>query len=179
MSISICQHNIIFTIDGEWETEQRRVRDRAAVASDGVRDRATEGERQSSGAAERVRDKLAERVREQSSWERAWERKKERKRVVRELSSARVLELGFNKITILPLKMSKLTKQAFLCFGPVFKYRPVQPVFVGTRSVRSVFLPIQNIGVNRTGLLAGTVYFDRTGQYGTKLTTLRNRPKTL
>ena len=74
-------------------------------------------ERQSSGAAERVRDRLAERVREQSSWERVWERKKERKRVVQEqLGSVRVLELGFNKITILPLKMSKLTKQGLFMF---------------------------------------------------------------
>jgi len=54
---------------------------------------------------------------------------------VRELGSARVLELGFNKITILSLKMSKLTKQAFLCFGPVFKYWPVQPVFAGTAGI--------------------------------------------
>ena len=94
---------------------------------------------------------------------------------MRELGSARVLELGFNKITILPLKMSKLTKQAFLCFGPVFKYRPVQPIFAsmaGTRPVRPVFLPVRNIGVNRTGLPAGTVYSGRISQYGTVLTTL-------
>ena len=35
---------------------------------------------------------------------------------MRELGSARVLELGFNKITILPLKMSKLTKQGLFMF---------------------------------------------------------------
>ena len=85
-----------------------------------------------------------------------------------ELGSAMVLELGFNKITILPLKMSKLTKQAFLCFGPVFKYQPVQHYL----PVRPVFLPVRNIGVNHIGLPAGTVYSDRTGWYGTELTTL-------
>ena len=52
---------------------------------------------------------LAERVREQRL-QSSLERKKERKRDVQEqLGSVRVLELGFNKITILPLKMSKLT----------------------------------------------------------------------
>ena len=153
---------------GEWEIEQRRR----------VRDRAAASERQSSEATERVRDRLAERVREQSSWERAWERKKERKRAVRELGSARVLELGFNKITILPLKMSKLTKQGLFMFlsgiqipagivgicqyGRYSRYLPVRPVF----------LPIRNIGVNRTGLPAGTVYSGRTNRYGTELTTL-------
>ena len=43
------------------------MRDRVAAASDGVRDRAAEDEKQSSGATERVRDRLAKRVREQSS----------------------------------------------------------------------------------------------------------------
>ena len=43
-------------------------------------------------------------------------REKERKRAVRVLGSARVLELGFNKITILPLKMSKLIKQGLFMF---------------------------------------------------------------
>ena len=164
------RQNVTWEWPREWETEQRRVRDRATAASDGVRDRAAVSERQSSGAAERVK--------EQSNWERAWERKKERKRAVRELGSARVLELGFNKITILPLKMSKLTKQGLFMFlsgiqipagivgicqyGRYSRYLPVRPVF----------LPIRNIGVNRTGLPAGTVYSSRTGQYGTKLTTL-------
>ena len=172
------RQNVTWEWPREWETEQRRMRDRAMAASDGVKDRAAVSERQSSGAAERVKDRLAERVKEQSSWERAWERKKERKRAVRELGSARVLELGFNKITILPLKMSKLTKQGLFMFlsgiqipagivgicqyGRYSRYLPVRPVF----------LPIRNIGVNRTGLPAGTVYSSRTGQYGTELTTL-------
>ena len=38
--------------------------------------------------------------------------------------------------------------------------------------IRPVFFPVQNKGVNRTGLLAGTVYTDRTGRYGTVLTPL-------
>ena len=153
------------------------MRDRAAAASDGVRDRAAASERQSNDEREteqrRVRNRAAELLREwETDWPREWEnraaekerereRKKERKRAVRELGSARVLELGFNKITILPLKMSKLTKQAFLCFGPVFKYRPVQLVFAGlagTRPVWPVFLQVWNIGVNHTGLPAGMVW---------------------
>ena len=43
-----------------------------------------------------------------------------------------------------------------------FLYRPVRPVF----------FPVRNREVERTGLLAGTVYSDRTGRYDTKLTTL-------
>ena len=97
---------------------------------------------------------------------------------MQELGSARVLELGFNKITILPLKMSKLTKQGLFMFlsgiqipagtvgicqyGRYSRYLPVRPVF----------LPIRNIGVNRTGLPAGMVYSGRTDRYGTELTTL-------
>ena len=38
--------------------------------------------------------------------------------------------------------------------------------------VRPVFFPVRNRGVERTGLLAGTVYSGRTGRYGTELTTL-------
>ena len=38
--------------------------------------------------------------------------------------------------------------------------------------IRPVFFPVQNKGVNRIGLLAGTVYTDRTGRYGTVLTPL-------
>ena len=44
-----------------------------------------------------------------------------------------------------------------------FLYRPVRLVLAdsklaGTRLVRSVFFPIRNKGVERTGLLAGTVW---------------------
>ena len=85
---------------------------------------------------------------------------------MRELGSARVLELGFNKITILPLKMSKLTKQG------LFMFRSGIQIPAGTRPVRPVFLPVRNIGVNHTGLLAGMVYSGSTGRYGTVLTTL-------
>ena len=58
------------------------------------------------------------------------------------------------------------------CSGPVSNYRPVQSDFVGTMSVRPVFFPVQNRGVERTGLLAGTVYSSRTGRYSTKSITL-------
>ena len=42
--------------------------------------------------------------------------------------------------------------------------------------VRLVFFPVRNRGFIRTGLLAGTIYSDRTGQYGTKLTSLVKSP---
>ena len=56
-----------------------------------------------------------------------------------------------------------------------FLYRPVRPVPAGIARnwpVWPVFFPVQNKGVERIGLLAGTVYSGRTDQYGTKLTTL-------
>ena len=46
------------------------------------------------------------------------------------------------------------------------------PKLAGTRPVRPVFFPVQNRGVERTGLLASTVYSGRTSWYGTELTTL-------
>ena len=51
-----------------------------------------------------------------------------------------------------------------------FLYRPVCPIPVGivrNWPVRPVFFPVRNMGVNRTGLLAGTAY---TCRYGTVLT---------
>ena len=38
--------------------------------------------------------------------------------------------------------------------------------------IRPVFFPVRNRGVECTGLLAGTVYSDSTGRYGTELITL-------
>ena len=65
-------------------------------------------------------------------------REKERKRAVRVLGSARVLELGFRKITMLPLKNVKNNKTvAFSCFNPVSNYRPVQPDFASTAGIFS------------------------------------------
>ena len=54
-------------------------------------------------------------------------------------------------------------------------YRPVRPVSAGiTRNwpVRPVYFSVRDRGVERTGLLASTVYSGRTGRYGTELTTL-------
>ena len=42
----------------------------------------------------------------------------------------------------------------------------------GTKAVRPVFFPVRNRRVKCTGLLADTVYSDRTGRYGTELITL-------
>ena len=46
----------------------------------------------------------------------------------------------------------------------------------GTRPVWPVFFPVRNRGVERTGLLTGTVYSGHTGRYGTELTTLIHTP---
>ena len=58
-------------------------------------------------------------------------------------------------------------------------YRPVRLVPAGIARnwpVRLVFFPVRNRGFIRTGLLAGTIYSGRTGQYGTKLTSLVKSP---
>ena len=52
------------------------------------------------------------------------------------------------------------------------RYCPKLAGMPGTRPVRPVFFPVQNRGVECTGLLAGTVYSGRTGRYGTELITL-------
>ena len=52
------------------------------------------------------------------------------------------------------------------------RYCPVLAGTVGMRPVQPVFLPVWNVGVNRTGSPAGTVYSGRTGRYGTVSTTL-------
>ena len=88
-----------------------------------MRDRAAEQPRDR--VPERVRDRVAERVRDTEQLRESG-REKERKRAVRVLGSARVLELGFRKITMLPLKNVKINKTgAFSCFGLVSNYRPV------------------------------------------------------
>ena len=75
--------------------------------------------------AERVRDRVAERVRDTEQLRESM-REKERKRVVWVLGSARVLELGFRKITMLPLKNVKNNKTvAFSCFSSVSNYQSV------------------------------------------------------
>ena len=56
-----------------------------------------------------MRDRLAEKVRDTEQL-RESVREKERKRVMRVLGSARVLELGFSKITMFPLKNVKINK---------------------------------------------------------------------
>ena len=52
------------------------------------------------------------------------------------------------------------------------RYCPKLTGMVGTWPVRPVFFSVQNRGVMRTGLLAGTVYSDCTNRYGTELTPL-------
>ena len=108
--------------------------------------------------AERVRD--TEQLRESM-------REIERKRVVRVVLG---LELGFRKITILPLKNVKINQKK-----KAFHVSALYP-FTDRNSrilpVWSVFFSKQNKGVLCTSLLAGTVYIGHTGQYGTEFTSL-------
>ena len=88
------------------------MRDRAAEqprdrVAERVRDRAVASERQSSEAAERVRDRVAERVRGTEQLRESM-REIERKRAVQLVLG---LELGFRRITILPLKNVKINKK--------------------------------------------------------------------
>ena len=69
------------------------------------------------------------------------------------------------------LKKKKKKKNFFL-------YWPVRPIPAGIARnwpVRPVFFPVRNKGVERTGLLAGTVYSGRTSRYGTESITLFKR----
>ena len=97
----------------------------------------------------RVRDRVAERVRGTEQLRESM-REIERKRVVQLVLG---LELGFRKITILPLKNVKINqkkKTSFSCFGPVSIYRLVQPDFASTTGIFS--------GTKQCiGLLASTV----------------------
>ena len=77
--------------------------------------------------------------------------------------------LALKKLPKLPTKKER--KKAF-CVSARYPFTgrnsrisPVQPV-------RSIFFPVQNKGVIYIGLLAGTVYTDRTSQYSTELTSL-------
>ena len=51
-------------------------------------------------------------------------------------------------------------------------YRPVRPVSADITRNLPVYFSVRNRGVERTGLLASTVYSGHTGRYGTELTTL-------
>ena len=80
------------------------------------------------------------------------------------------------QISYHPNKNSKITKLKKK--KNFFLYRPVCSVPAGiarnclVQPVQPVFFPVRNRGVERTGLLAGTVYSGRTGRYDTELTTL-------
>ena len=67
-------------------------------------------------------------------------------------------------------KIQKL--QNFKIKKKKFLYRPVCPVPTSIARYWPVFLPVRNVGINRTESPAGTVYSDRTGRYGTVSTTL-------
>ena len=127
---------------------------------------------------ERVRDKVTERVRDteqlrqsgrESERHRAAERKHERDRKKEGCAGSVRGRRRISKITILPLKMLKLTpKKTLSRFGPVSVYRLVPPDFAGTRPIQPVFSPVRNKGVFCTG----TVYSGRTSRYDTEFTSL-------
>ena len=74
------------------------------------------------------------------------------------------------------LQNLKKKKKKNLCTGRYALDRPVLPRMAGTRPVRPIFLPVRNVGVNRTGSPAGMVYSGRTGRYGMVSTTLLKIP---
>ena len=78
-----------------------------------------------------------------------------------------------NKLPFCPNKNSKITKLKKKKKN--FLYRPVL-LEIGQygqyEASTPVFFPVRNRGVERTGLLAGTVYSGRTGRYGTESITL-------
>ena len=85
---------------------------------------------------------------------------------MRELGSARVLELGFNKITILPLKMSKLTKQG------LFMFQSGIQIPAGTAGIcRYGRYEAGTAGISTSTKHRGQPY-RIAGRYGTELTTL-------
>ena len=69
-------------------------------------------------------------------------------------------ENNTNNLPLYPNKNSKITKLKKKKKKNFFMYRPVRPVPAGIARnwlVRPVFFPERNRGVERTGLLAGTV----------------------
>ena len=70
------------------------------------------------------------------------------------------------------LKKKKKTFSVLAGMPDIDRYCPKSAGTAGTRPVQPVFFSVRNRGVERTGLLAGTVYSDRTDRYGTKSITL-------
>ena len=67
--------------------------------------------------------------------------------------------------------LTKIQKLQNLKKNKKILYRPVRSIPTGIARnwlVRPVFFPVRNRRVERTGLLAGTVYADRTSRYGTE-----------
>ena len=85
-------------------------------------------------------------------------REKERKRVVRVLGSARVLELGFRKITMLPLKNVKINKKGAFNVSVQYPFTGRYNRISLVQSVLPVFFLIRNKGVECIELLASMVW---------------------
>ena len=79
------------------------------------------------------------------------------------------MQISYHSFLTKIQKLQNLKKKKNFCTG---RYCPVLADTPDTRPVRPVFLPVRNVGVNRTESPAGTVYSGRTGRYGTISTTL-------
>ena len=83
----------------------------------------------------------------------------------------KLIQISYHSILTKIQKLQNLKKKK----KKKFLYRTVRPVSADiTRNwpVRPVYFSVRNRGVERTGLLASTVYSGRTSRYGTELTTL-------
>ena len=80
------------------------------------------------------------------------------------------MQINYHSVLTKIQKLQNLKKKKTFFFTD--RYCPKLASMAGTRPVRPVFFPVRNRGVERTRLLAGTVYSGHTGRYGTESTTL-------
>ena len=81
------------------------------------------------------------------------------------------MQISYHSV-LTKIQKKKKKKKNFFLYWPV---RPIPAGIARNWPVRPVFFPVRNKGVERTGLLAGTVYSGRTGWYGTESITLFKR----
>ena len=81
----------------------------------------------------------------------------------------KLIQISYHSILTKIQKLQNLKKKKK---KKKFLYRPVRPVSADITRNWPVYFSVRNRGVERTGLLASTVYSGHTGRYGTELTTL-------
>ena len=86
----------------------------------------------------------------------------------------KLIQISYHYILtkIQKLQNFKKKKKTFFCTGWYARYRSVLLEIGRYGRYGRYFFGYEIGGVERTGLLVGTVYSSRTGRYGTKLTTL-------